>query len=197
MTQAEDYAIPDEVKGYSQIRLDVDLTNGTIKESEMSTEFCRDWIGGYGFGAKVLWDEMEGGEDPLGPDNVFVFAIGPFPATILPTSSKYGVFAKSPQTNMFGMSISSGSVGAQARRAGINMVVVKGKSPEPVYLVVDDDLRYLVPCKNSVWGTDAWETEEMIKEEFGDPRLAVMAIGQAGERKSKMGCITNDRNRQA
>ncbi len=197
MTQAEDYAIPDEVKGYSQIRLDVDLTNGTIKESEMSTEFCRNWIGGYGFGAKVLWDEMEGGEDPLGPDNVFVWSIGPFPATILPTSSKYGVFAKSPLTDMFGMSISSGSIGAQARRAGINMIVFKGKAPEPVYLVVDDDLRYLVPCKDTVWGEDAWDTEDMIKEEFGDPRLAVLSIGQAGERLSKMACITNDRNRQA
>ncbi|MBD3354038.1 MAG: hypothetical protein GF364_21330 [Candidatus Lokiarchaeota archaeon] len=197
MTESEDKSIPEIAKGYTQIRLDVDLTNGTITESEVSSEFCRNWIGGYGFAAKILWDEMKPGIDPLSPDNIFVYAMGPFPTTILPTSSKYGVFAKSPQTGMFGMAISSGSIAAQARRAGVNLIVFKGKSPEPVYLVVDDDLRYLVPCKDSVWGKDSWTTEDMIKQEFGDPRLAVLAIGQAGERMSRMACITNDRNRQA
>ena len=181
MSKSKDVTIPDNIQGYSQVRLDVDLTSGEIKESTLSKEFCRDWIGGYGFGAKVLWDELKPGVDPLSPENVFVYAQGPFPTTILPTSSKFGVFAKSPLTGMFGMAISSGSVGAMARRAGINMIVFKGKSPEPVYLVVDDDDRYLVPCKDTVWGKGCWETEEILREEFQDQRLAVMAIGQAGE----------------
>lgn len=189
--------MPKNIEGYTQSRIDVDLTSGEVKESTLPSNFCRDWIGGYGFGAKVLWDEMKGGVDPLGPENVFVFAIGPFPTTILPTSSKYGVFAKSPQTGMFGMSISSGSVGQQARRAGCNMIVFKGKSPEPVYFVADDDERYLVPCKETLWGKGAWQTEELVREEFRDQRMGVAAIGPAGERGSWMGCITNDRNRQA
>ena len=197
MSKSKEIVIPDEVKGYSQIRLDCDLTTGKIEKSELSAEFCRDWIGGYGFGAKVLWDELKPGVDPLSPDNVFVYAQGPFPTTILPTSSKYGVFAKSPLTEVFGMAISSGSVGAQARRAGINMIVFKGKAPEPVYMVVDDDDYYLEPCEKTVWGKGCWETEELLREEFQDQRLAVMAIGPAGERMSHMGCITNDRNRQA
>ena len=197
MSKSKEVTIPDEIHGYSQVRLDVDLTSGEFKESTLSKEFCRDWIGGYGFAAKVLWDELKPGIDPLSPDNVFIYAQGPFPTTILPTSSKYGVFAKSPLTGMFGMAISSGSVGAQARRAGINMIVVKGKAPEPVYLVVDDDDRYLVPCEDTIWGKGCWETEEILREEFQDQRLAVMAIGPAGERLSRLGCITNDRNRQA
>jgi aldehyde:ferredoxin oxidoreductase len=189
--------ISEQIKGYSQIRLDVDLTKGSLKETKLSKEFCRDWIGGYGFGAKILWDELKPRIDPLSPENIFVWAIGPFPVTILPTSSKYGVFAKSPLTNYFGMAISSGSVGAQARRAGVNAIVVKGKASEPVYLVIDDDDRYLVPCKKSLWGKDCWEIDELLKKEFNDHRLGVMAIGPAGERCSRMGCITNDRNRQA
>jgi aldehyde:ferredoxin oxidoreductase len=194
--KAESKEIPDEAWGYSQKRLDVDLTTGKVTETTLSPEFCRNWIGGYGFGAKVLWDELEGGEDPLGPDNVFVFAIGPFPTTLLPTSSKYGVFAKSPLTNMFGMAVSSGSVGAQARRAGVNMIVFKGKAPELSYFVVDDEDRYLVPA-GDLEGKGCWDTEEMIREEFQDHRMAVMATGPAGERMSRMACITNDRNRQA
>ena len=197
MSKSKEIPVPDEIKGFSQVRLDVDLTNGKIAKSELSNEFCRDWIGGYGFGAKVLWDELKPGIDPLSPDNIFVWAIGPFPTTILPTSSKYGVFAKSPLTGMFGMAISSGSVGAQARRAGVNMIVFKGKSPEPVYMVVDDDDYYFVPCEKTVWGKGNFETEEILREEFQDQRLAVMSIGPAGERMSRIGCITNDRNRQA
>ena len=197
MSKAKDISLPDKIEGYSQIRLDVDLTNDSIEKSVLSKEFCRDWIGGYGFAAKILWDELKPGIDPLSPDNVFVYAQGPFPTTILPTSSKYGVFAKSPLTGMFGMAISSGSVGAQARRAGINMIVIKGKAPEPVYLVVDDDDYYLVPCKDTLWGKGCWETEEILRDEFQDQRLAVFAIGPAGERMSRIGCITNDRNRQA
>lgn len=199
MTEAKktEVTIPDEVEGYSQIRLDVDLNTGKVSESKLSNEFVANWVGGYGFGAKVLWDELQPGIDPLSPDNIFVWAIGPFPGTILPTSSKYGVFAKSPLTNMFGMAISSGSVGAQARRAGINMIVFKGKAPEPTVFVVDDDDRYCMPCEDLVWGKGCWDTEEILREEFQDHRLAVMAIGPAGERMSHMACITNDRNRQA
>ncbi len=197
MSKAKEIPIPEEVKGYSQLRLDVDLTNEKITKSQISKEFLRDWIGGYGFGAKILWDELEPGVDPLGPENVFVYAHGPFPTTLLPTSSKYGVFAKSPLTGFFGMAISSGSVAAQARRAGVNVIVFKGKAPEPVYMVVDDDDYYLVPCEKTLWGKGCWETEEILRHEFQDQRLAVMSIGPAGERMSRIACITNDRNRQA
>ncbi len=197
MAKAIEIKVPEKIKGYSQNRLDVDLTKGIIRESQLKPEFCADWIGGYGFGAKVLWDELKPGVDPLSPDNIFIFAIGPFPVTTLPTSSKYGVFAKSPLTGFFGMAISSGSVAAQARRAGTNMIVIKGKAPEPAYLVVDDDDRYLVPCGKTIWGKDCWETDDLLKKEFQDHRLSVMTIGPAGERLSRMGCITNDRNRQA
>ncbi|MBD3253603.1 MAG: hypothetical protein GF383_00840 [Candidatus Lokiarchaeota archaeon] len=77
------------------------------------------------------------------------------------------------------------------------MIVFKGKAPELSYFVVDDDDRYLVPCKDFLGGVGCWDTEELLREEFQDQRLAVMAIGPAGERMSRMACITNDRNRQA
>jgi len=197
MSKAKDIPIPEKIEGYSQVRLDINLTDGMIEKSELLKDFCREWVGGYGFGAKVLWDELEPGIDPLSPENIFVYAHGPFPTTILPTSSKYGVFAKSPLTGMFGMAISSGSVAAQARRSGINMMVIKGKAPELSYLVIDDDDYYIEPCKDLLAGKGCFDTEEILREEFQDQRLAVMAIGPAGERMSKLACITNDRNRQA
>ena len=64
-----------DVWAYSQVRLDVDLTKRTITESFIPKDFCHKWIGGYGFGVKVLWDELKPGIDPLGPENIFVFAL--------------------------------------------------------------------------------------------------------------------------
>ncbi len=123
--------------------------------------------------------------------------IGPFPGTFLPTSSKYGVFAKSPLTGLFGMAISSGSVGQQMRQAGLQQLVFYGKAEKPVFVMVDNGDIQIHDAKD-YWGKlDSWETEDRIREEFRDERIAVAAIGKAGEKLSRIACITNDRNRQA
>ncbi|MFX1297177.1 MAG: aldehyde ferredoxin oxidoreductase family protein [Promethearchaeota archaeon] len=183
--------------GYTGKIIRADLTTGKIKFDRISEEFCEKYIGGYGFGAKILWDELKPGIDPLGPENILIYAVGPVPGTILPTSSKYGVFAKSPLTGIFGMAISSGSVGQQFSRAGYDMIIMKGRAEKPVYLMVDDDDVTLKSAEH-LWGQkDCWETEELIREENDDIKIAVASIGQAGENLSKIACITNDRNRQA
>ncbi len=185
------------MKGYTGKIIRADLTTGKIKFDKITEEFCEKYIGGYGFAMKILWDELKPGVDPLSPDNILIYAIGPVPGTILPTSSKYGVFAKSPLTNLTGMSISSGSVGQQMKRAGYDMIIIKGKAEKPVYLMVDDDDVSLKSAEH-LWGEkDCWETEDILREEHNDMKLAVAAIGQAGENLSKIACITNDRNRQA
>ena len=186
------------LEGYTQERININLDTGKIERTSLSEEFCTDYIGGYGFGAKILWDELKPGIDPLSPDNILIWAIGPYPGTILPTSSKYGLFAKSPLTNLFGMAISSGSIAQQARRAGHNCIVFYGKAEEPVYVMFDDGDIQIIPCEEAgIWGKGAWTTDEILKEHYNDQKLAVAAIGPAGEKLSKIGCVTNDRNRQA
>ncbi|MHA1684030.1 MAG: aldehyde ferredoxin oxidoreductase family protein [Promethearchaeota archaeon] len=185
------------VKGYIGKNARIDLTTGSIKVETLSDSYLQDYIGGYGFAAKTLWDELKPGCDPLSPDNVLIFNIGPFPATPLPTSSKYGVFAKSPLTGLFGMSISSGSVGQQMRQSGFQQLIFTGKAEKPVYIFIDDgDIQ--VHDASNYWGhVDSWEMEDAIREEYGDERIGVAAIGKAGEKLSRIACITNDRNRQA
>ena len=184
------------VNAYTQVCVRIDLTTGVVTKEILSEEFCKKYIGGYGFITKILWDECPVGIDPFDPRNPFIVAIGPFPGTIVPTSSKYAVGAKSPLSGRIGFGISSGSVGAQMRRAGYDLIICTGKSPEPVFLFFDDDSIQLIPCKDTVWGKDTWTTEEEIRNMFGDQRIAVMACGQAGEKLSKLACITNDRARQ-
>nr|MDO8119180.1 aldehyde ferredoxin oxidoreductase N-terminal domain-containing protein [Candidatus Sigynarchaeota archaeon] len=136
---------------------------------------------------------MKPGINPLGPDNVLIVNIGPFPGTFLPTSSKYGVFAMSPLTGIFGMAISSGSVGQQMRQAGLQQMIFFGKADKPVFIMVDDGDIQIHDAKD-YWGKlDSWETEDRIREEFRDERIAVAAIGKAGEKLSRIACITNNR----
>ncbi|NHI91001.1 MAG: aldehyde:ferredoxin oxidoreductase [Candidatus Lokiarchaeota archaeon] len=187
------------MKGYAGKALKIDLDKETFTIQELDSKFCEDYIGGYGFGAKILWDELPKGCDPLSPENVLIFALGPAQASLLPTASKYGVFAKSPLTNVFGMAISSGSVGSQMRRAGYDALIIKGKSKKPIYLFVDDEEVHFMDASH-LWGEntkDAFETEEIIRKEWDDSRIAVASIGVAGEKLVKIACITNDRGRQA
>ncbi|MHA1793414.1 MAG: aldehyde ferredoxin oxidoreductase family protein, partial [Promethearchaeota archaeon] len=185
------------VKGYIGKCARIDLTTGSIKIETLPDDYLKNYIGGYGFAAKTLWDELKPGIDPLSPENILIYNIGPFPATFLPTSSKYGVFAKSPLTGIFGMAISSGSVGQQMRKAGLQQIIFTGKAEKPVFVYVDDgDIQ--IHDASDYWGKlDSWETEDKIREEFGDERIGVAAIGSAGEKLVKIACITNDRNRQA
>jgi len=116
------------VKGYIGKVAKINLTKDKIEVGNLPEEYLRDYIGGYGFAAKTLWDELKPGIDPLSPDNILIVNIGPFPGTYLPTSSKYGVFAKSPLTGIFGMAISSGSVGQQMRQSGLQQIQFYGKA---------------------------------------------------------------------
>ncbi len=184
------------MKGYADVIVKVDLSTKKIEKEKITKQMCKKYIGGYGFVTKVLWDELKPGIDPLSEENILVFANGPFPGTIIPTSSKYCVGGKSPLSNRIGFGISSGSVGAQMRRAGYLMLIIKGKAPEPHYIFIDDDEISLIPCKDTLWGKTTWETEDEIRNIYGDLRIAVASIGQAGENSIRYSCITNDRNRQ-
>jgi aldehyde:ferredoxin oxidoreductase len=182
--------------GYTQMCVRIDLTKNEVVKEKLSDDFCRNYIGGYGFVTKILWDELKPGIDAFDPQNILIYAIGPFPGTIVPTSSKYCVGAKSPLTNRIGFGISSGTVGAQMHRAGYDLVIIKGKAPEPVFIFFDDDNISIIPCKDTLWGKDTWTTEDEIRNMFADQRIAVASCGQAGEKLARFACITNDRNRQ-
>jgi aldehyde:ferredoxin oxidoreductase len=51
--------------GYAGKLLFANLTKGTLEEKPLSEELARNFIGGYGIGARVLYDRMKPGVDPL------------------------------------------------------------------------------------------------------------------------------------
>ena len=86
----------------------VDLSNGEIREQELDEKLAREYIGGHGLGARILFEMQKGGIDPLGPDNILGFVTGPLTGTPVATGSRYMVVCKSPLTGGWGDANSGG-----------------------------------------------------------------------------------------
>ena len=183
--------------GYAGKTLHVDLSNEKTSTDPIDEEFAKAYIGGAGFGAKMLIDHQKPNIDAFDPDNPLIFALGPVAGTMVPTmGSKHGVISKSPQSNLFGEAYSTGFWGAELRRAGFDIILIKGKAKKPVYLWIDDDSVQFMDAAH-LWGKTTWETEDIIRKDLGDPYIRVVAIGPAGENLVRLGCMINDRTRAA
>jgi aldehyde:ferredoxin oxidoreductase len=176
--------------------LDVDLSTGAIKAREFDEALARQFIGGTGLATYFMYKEIPKGGNPLGPENLLIFAPGPLSGTQCPGSSRLSVNFKSPISGMFGNSFVGGSMGHEIKWAGWDMIIVRGKSPKPVYLSVKNDQVELKPA-DAVWGKDTFETEELLKHAVGDPYAKVITIGPAGEHLVSVACIIHERFKAA
>lgn len=177
--------------------LHIDLTTGRYKTDTFDEDFAKSYIGGTGFGIKTLIDNLEPGVEPFSPQNPLIYVTGATTGTMVPcTASKFGVFAKSPATNLLGESYSTGQWGAELRMTGFDIVVIKGKAAKPVYIWIDDES---VQIRNAshLWGKTTWEAEQLIRDELGDQNVRVSTIGQGGENLIRYASLINDRFRAA
>ena len=184
--------------GYFFRILRVDLSEGKTTVKRFDNDFALNYIGGRGFGIKILWDHLRKHEnvDPLGPDNIVVIAPGPMTGCYLPSSGKNSFMTISPATGLYGDSSVGGSFGTEIRQAGYDAIVITGRAPELSYLFVDEDIVRIVPFPE-IAGKSALETEGMIKENVGDVSIRVATIGPAGENLVKFACINSDWGRNA
>ncbi len=173
----------------------VDLTNRIIKEEILTDQYCRNFIGGYGFGARELYSRMKAGADPLGPENIIGFGTGVFSGTPMISASRYTVFAKSPLTGGWGDANSGGSFGPHLKFAGFDAVYFSGKSDKPVYLLIDEG-KAEIKNAEEIWGKDSAVTEDILKAKHGK-ETEVACIGPAGEKLALISCVMNNKGRAA
>jgi aldehyde:ferredoxin oxidoreductase len=173
----------------------VDLTTKEIREEQLDDKFCRDYIGGYGIGAKLLFDRLPAGVDPLGPRNILGFMMGPATGTAALGASRYTVVGKSPLTGGWGDANSGGDFGPYFKWAGYDGVFFTGISDSPVYLLIDNGTAVLNDA-SSVWGKDTFDTEDILKAEHGKG-TEVACIGPSGEKVSLIAAIMNNKGRAA
>ncbi len=176
--------------------LRVDLTAGTVKSEPLNMDWARAYLGSRGLGSKYLVEEVDAKTDPLSPANKIIWATGPLTGTMASTGGRYTVITKSPLTGAIACSNSGGYWGAELKMAGWDMVIFEGKSANPVYLYVNDDVAELRDASH-LWGKSVWQTEEMLKKSLQDPLTRVSSIGKAGENGVLFASVVNDLHRAA
>jgi aldehyde:ferredoxin oxidoreductase len=159
-------------------------------------EWAQDYIGERGLASKYLMENMDPKTDAMSPENVLIFATGPLTGTMASTSGRYAVVTKGPLTNAIACSNSGGKFGAELKFAGYDMLILEGRSPQPVYLHIVNDNVEILPA-DELWGSTVWETEAWVKARHQNPLLKIASIGVAGERGVRYACIVNDLHRAA
>ena len=179
--------------GWTGKLLHINLSKGKAVADKLDAAMAKNFLGGRGFAAKILWDELKPGLDPFSPDNRLVFAAGPLTGFGLPSSSKLVVAAKSPLTWGYG----DGNIGTfaavQMRKAGYDAVVVEGKAEGPVILLVRDESAELLDARD-LWGLNSFETEKKLADVYGHA-VGVLCIGQGGENLVKFANIVSQEGR--
>jgi len=175
--------------------LHVDLTTGRIQVESLPDEVYRLLAGGRALVAYLLLRDLPQGADPLGPENLLIFAPGVMQGTNFPGAGRHGVGGKSPLTGVLGSSEVGGWWGHEFKRTGFDALVVSGRAASPVYLWIHDGEAEIRPA-GGLWGLDTGPAQAAIRRELGD-RVRVAQIGPAGENGVRYAAIMHDVNRAA
>ena len=181
--------------GYNGNLLYVDLGQETYKTVALPQEILKKYIGGRGLGAKLYWDLIPPKIDPLGPKNVFMVLTGPLSGTMAPGAAKHLIVTKSPATNGWLESYSSGRVASEIKYSGYDGLIINGKAKSPINLLIKDNNVEFSDAKH-LWGKGAFDTETYIKENF-DPDCGALSIGPAGENLLPFACVGSEYFRKA
>lgn len=181
--------------GYMGKILRVDLSTGRISDEALpGDDVLRKYVGCWGVGLRYLYDLLPSGYSAADPENPLIFMTGPLTGLPLPGATNITVATKNFNTGFtVGRSHSHGNFGILMKAAGYDGVIVTGKADKPVYLWLHDDRAELRDASH-LWGKkDTHETEDAIKQELGNPKISVAAIGPCGENLVAGGMIMNDR----
>ncbi len=183
------------MNGWQGKVLDVDLTSGDIQWKALDEEVAEKFLGGRGLNSHTLFYNIKPKTDPLGPENLLCMAPGVLTGTPLPLSSRVEVSTLSPYSGILGDGSAGGMFPTFLKLAGVDQLVIRGISDEPVYLYVEDG-RAELRSASALWGRNVWETVDWLKEIHGkDVRVA--CIGQAGENLVRFASTMVDRHSSA
>ena len=175
--------------GYAGKILTVDLSSSDYVVKDTPYDLIVNFLGGKGFGAKILYEELKAGCDPLSEDNIIVVATGPLTGTLMPASGHITLCTKSPLTGIWLDSHSAGFLGPELKMAGYDAIIIKGKAKKPTVLVIKDD-KVSFEDGGDLWGKLTFETQDLLRRKYGED-CQFMTIGPAGERKARFANIVS------
>ncbi len=182
-------------EAYTNNMLIIDLSKNTHEILPTPKPLTDDFIGGKGFGAKYLYDNLSPDTAPFDPENLLMFLPGPLTGTMAP-AMRGCVVTKSPLTGIFLDSYFGGSLAAEIKYAGFDGIIIKGRAEKPSYIWISDTHIEIRNAKH-LWGKDTLEANRLIKEELNNDTVKIATIGQAGENKVLFSLICCEYNRQA
>ncbi|HYG56457.1 MAG TPA: aldehyde ferredoxin oxidoreductase N-terminal domain-containing protein, partial [Symbiobacteriaceae bacterium] len=183
------------ISGYMGNILRIDLTAKRTATSPTPETWIREYIGGRGFVARAVWEEIQPGTDPLGPDNKLIMASGPYTGQFLSSSGKLHMGCLSPATGGYGDSNMGGHFSLEMKQAGIDMLIFEGISESPVTVIIDDG-KVSYRDASAYWEETTYEAERRLKDELGE-EWQIMVIGPAAVHGVLYACIQHDFGRQA
>jgi len=173
--------------------LEIDLSRGNIERVETDPKETELYLGGLGTNAKILWDRVPPEVEPFSPDNLLIFSAGLLCGTPAPGCNRTIVTTVSPQTRLMAFSMMGGFWAPELKYAGYDKVIIRGKSPNLVYLWINND-KVEIRDASHLKGKGAVETQELIQQELDEPKAQVAAIGLAGENRVYMASIEQGRS---
>src|SRR5208283_5324318 len=182
--------------GWTGTILEVDLTRSAVRKKDLPEQLAYNYLGQAGINARILYDRVSSDTDPLSPDALLIFGVGPLGGTLAPCSGRLSVTFKSPLTGIFGDSNCGGHWASELKMAGYDHIVVTGKAKHPVYLWIDND-RVEVRDGRPIWGKNTWETDELVRQDVGERTAQVACIGPAGENLVRFAAIICNKARAA
>jgi benzoyl-CoA reductase subunit BamB len=173
--------------------LEIDLSRGSIERVETDPRLMELYLGGLGTNAKILWDRVPPEVEPFSADNQLIFSTGLLCGTPAIGANRTVVSTLSPQTLFMAYSMMGGFFAPELKYAGYDKVIIRGKSPDLVYLWINND-KVEIRDASHLQGKGASETAELILQELKEPKAQVAAIGLAGENRVYMASIEQGRS---
>lgn len=175
--------------------LEVDLSTGNIERVESDPQMTEQYLGGLGTNAKLMWDRVPADTDAFSPDNLLIFSSGLLCSIPAPSANRTILTSISPQNSLFGFSMMGGYWSPELKYAGYDKVIVRGKSPDWVYLWINNDKVEIRDARH-LQGKSTYETAEAIRSELKEPRAQVISIGLAGENRVYFASVETHREAQ-
>ncbi|MEM3601768.1 MAG: aldehyde ferredoxin oxidoreductase N-terminal domain-containing protein, partial [Candidatus Bathyarchaeia archaeon] len=160
------------VFGYAGKILYINLTNKEAFSRDLDSGYVRPVIGGAGLGIKILHNMVNPNVEPLSPDNMLIFSVGPLTGSGAPCASRMAVVSKSPLTGAVGMSLSGGYFPTEIKFAGYDAIAISGRSDKPVYIwIYDDNVNF--KDASELWGLTTTDTQIILKEKLNNPEAKI------------------------
>ena len=182
--------------GFMGKYLVVNLTNGSTETAELTENFYKKYLTGYGLGAAIIAERQKPGIDALSPESHLGLCSGLLTGCGLPFTGRFMAVGKSPLTGGWGDANAGGFLSREIKRTGYDAVFFTGRAPQPTWVHITDNGVDMKDA-SSLWGKDINDTEAAIKEELGAKNIQIASIGMAGEKLSLISGIATDKARIA